>query len=785
MPRRFTTRTAKHLLVSALRVLGSVLLVSLPVSGPALSQNDPLDVPLVPVEFRPGDTIRTVVDMHLNDPNLWPTVLALNNIASPVDLRPGMRLLLPVGQVRAADAALRTSLTAIQSANAEGAGIFAPVEIGQAIENRDLAVGQRSAGAWRQVVSLADLATEFAGAALELSIAQRDRAAEAIVSDVQGKVEGRAPTEPAWSGRQLDDILVEFERVRTLSASTTQITFRDLSRLRLNPNSNATIQRMRSDPLTGGEVTKVTLANGDFYALLNQLTEKTTFEIDVPGLRTRTNSADFWIKNDDSGARFVNYDSTDLEIAQGTDRIVVGKNEGVVIADGKAARAPVLSGPVLRASLQGETLYTEAVSLRWEPFPDAKAYWLEVASDPAFNVMKLSQWGVSEPGYAAELPPDRYFWRVAALDQLGLPGAWSTPRGFSIREDNVPPYLALLAPSQQAVLSKPDVLVLGATEANTRLLLNGEPLEASSDGTFEKRLSLEPGKAVLSVTAVDPAGNRTTREVTVFYRPTVAVTIALDADLPRIGGALATRAKDVSVSATTNASPGAEVLILGGQDQEVLRTRVLEGGALSFSVPASDPALDYRVEVLSPDGAAEGQLTFAALRDRTPPEIILDAPVPLAVGEDILRLEGHVGDAVSLLVNGDEIPLNAERFAYDVQLVAGRNKIELLAVDAVGNVAVKQLNTVFDTDPPEVLGVEVTRPDGASGAIAIEVQARDESGLRQAAPFVIEVGGREVSGYLRCETLAEMCRGILPPEPGDLLLVEVMIEDYVGNAAFR
>ena len=81
--------------------------------------------------------------------------------------------------------------------------------------------------------------------------------------------------------------------------------------------------------------------------------------------------------------------------------------------------------------------------------------------------------------------------------------------------------------------------------------------------------------------------------------------------------------------------------------------------------------------------------------------------------------------------------------------------------------------------------MEVTRPDGASGAIAIEVQARDESGLRQAAPFVIEVGGREVSGYLRCETLAEMCRGILPPEPGDLLLVEVMIEDYVGNAAFR
>ena len=121
------------------------------------------------------------------------------------------------------------------------------------------------------MIDLSDIASLLAQEALEIAIAQRDRSAEAVVSDVQGEVQGRAPAEPSWSGRNLDDILVEFERVRTLSSSTTQITFRDLSRLRLNANSNATIQRMRSDPLTGDEVTKVSLVNGDFYALLNQL----------------------------------------------------------------------------------------------------------------------------------------------------------------------------------------------------------------------------------------------------------------------------------------------------------------------------------------------------------------------------------------------------------------------------------------------------------------------------------------------------------------------------------
>ena len=71
----------------------------------------------------------------------------------------------------------------------------------QAIENRDTAVEQRDLGAWAEVVSYAGLATEFADKALAISVAQRDRAAEAVVSDAQGDVEGRAPDQPRWSPR--------------------------------------------------------------------------------------------------------------------------------------------------------------------------------------------------------------------------------------------------------------------------------------------------------------------------------------------------------------------------------------------------------------------------------------------------------------------------------------------------------------------------------------------------------------------------------------------------------
>lgn len=56
---------------------------------------------------------------------------------------------MPPKQVEAADAALSQSLEAIEAAIAEGAQIFAPGEIGLAIENRDAAVAKRGEGEWR------------------------------------------------------------------------------------------------------------------------------------------------------------------------------------------------------------------------------------------------------------------------------------------------------------------------------------------------------------------------------------------------------------------------------------------------------------------------------------------------------------------------------------------------------------------------------------------------------------------------------------------------------------
>ncbi len=765
-------------------ILAALLALGAGFGQGALAQIGDLDAPLEEVVFSQEDTIRGIVAKYLNDPDLWPTVLRLNGIASPSELVPGTSLKMPVQQVAAADAALTQSLDAIQAANSEGAQIFAPGEIGSALESRDAAMNSRGAGEWREVVSFSDLAVSFANEALQISIKQRDRSAEAVVSDVQGDVEGRAPVEPSWTDRDLDDVLVEFERVRTLSDSTTQITFRDLSRLRLNANSNATIQRMRSDPLTGGEVTKVSLAEGDFYALLNQLSDDSTFEIDVPGIETTTNSADFWIKNDKSGARFVNYDASDLEIRRGDEAITVGENEGVVISGGQTARSEVLTAPLPVAPAVGAVIYTPATTLQWEAFDGAVAYWIEVASDPGFNQMQVSEWGVRATELARELAPSEYHWRVAALDQLGLPGEWSTQRDFIVRKDGTPPFLTLLSPASGTIFTQPDIEILGASEPDATLTLNGTPLVTGSDGSFLAGVGLMPGENTLTVQAVDPAGNVSTRTQTVVFRPATEVTITLSDQIPQVGGALATRLAELSVTAKTTAGPGAPVLIKAADGTVVVQLLAGAAGDISFSVPVDEAERAYTIEVLSPTGAIEGSTGFRALRDQTPPQIRLDVPPPRATGEPFVELAGVADDAVALELNGTVVPVIEGRFNLTLELEQGINNFDLQASDVVGNVSVTSLQTVLDIEPPEILSVEVFRDGGEDSPIQIEAQASDPSGLVQAAPFLIDVDGVEYDGFLRCDSASGVCRGTLPPVPGDLELIELIIEDYAGNTAF-
>jgi hypothetical protein len=162
----------------------------------ALAQQDE-----VSVRVEEGQSLRDIARQHLGDPDLWTEILRANGLSSITDLQPGIELRIPVTEIAEANRALQGSLDAIQEATQEGARLFAPDQIGQAIELRDQALAQRTAGAWQESARLAADATIAAAEALESALAERDALAEALLSDRQGWVEGRRPEDLLWSDR--------------------------------------------------------------------------------------------------------------------------------------------------------------------------------------------------------------------------------------------------------------------------------------------------------------------------------------------------------------------------------------------------------------------------------------------------------------------------------------------------------------------------------------------------------------------------------------------------------
>src|SRR5690606_34241215 len=307
--------------------------------------------------------------------------------------------------------------------------------ITKAVALHDEALTRRVKSDWSGTRTLATQSFGEATVALEKSQAARDKAAEALVTDRHGNVEGQRPQDLGWRGLELQTTLIEEEKVRTLSDSTAQITFRDASRLRLNANSNAVIQRLRYDPLKRSEVAKVSLVEGDFYALLSSPSTRASFNVEVPRVNASIDSGNFWVRNDEAGAKFTNYDDGAVEVTAAGESVTLGKNEGTIVQSGLAPRdkLAVLPAPSLAAPPNETTAFNRGPRLAWNPVPNAVAYWIEIGGDQGFSRMVTSRFGINEPQFeSGSLPPGEYFWRVAALDSLGLPGARSAVWRFTV-----------------------------------------------------------------------------------------------------------------------------------------------------------------------------------------------------------------------------------------------------------------------------------------------------------------------------------------------------------------
>ena len=214
-----------------------------------------------------------------------------------------------------------------------------------------------------------------------------------------------------------------------------------------------------------------------------------------------------------------------------------------------------------------------------------QGYWVEVAFDPRFDRMAQSLPNLPDNSTGdLALAPGTYFWRVAAIDGLGLPGPMSTARKFEIIDDDTPPYLQIRTPEPGAVLREAAVTVSGETEAGAVVFVNGEVADVDKNGRFFFSLTGAEGGNDVTLLARDSAGNETTRQLQFTYTRDEQRDVVYDAQIPRDAtGRFLSASNELSLSGVVTAA--AKVSIVDGQGALRSETYADEAGHFALNIP--------------------------------------------------------------------------------------------------------------------------------------------------------------------------------------------------------
>ena len=83
---------------------------------------------------------------------------------------------------------------------------------------------------------------------------------------------------------------------------------------------------------------------------------------------------------------------------------------------------------------------------------------------------------------------------------------------FQYRYAFINPPITLSSPTEMSVLSSSTILVLGKTDPNSTITVNDEQASVNQDGDFRKEITGFPGKATITIKAVNRFGRETTLE---------------------------------------------------------------------------------------------------------------------------------------------------------------------------------------------------------------------------------------------------------------------------------
>jgi hypothetical protein len=730
---------------------------------------------VITVTLTGDETLRSLAVKYFGEPNDWEVILFYNGFQSTSEVNIGTQLKIPISLYRKFNKTLDSVQELIIQANNEGAGILAKEQLDSGIKAQKEAIELKKKGKLDQAFTKAQEAQHFIQDAIKQTKEKRIKSISAILSERKGKVQSRKQDQSVWFDANQNQELIEKEHVRTLTGSSGEISFLDGSRLNLSQNSLAVIEAMKQDLIKNTSKSSVVVLQGDVLAYLTSQNKKNDVNVSVPGVQTDIRSRNFRTSMDENNvAKFANYDG-EIEVQAAGSSVTLKKNEGTSIAPGekpKEARK-LLDPPTVITPEPKTKIFSNILDIKWNKITNAKGYRIQISTKRAFSEMLLDEATDERTTYQWQSKATGVFYlRIASIDKENFTGPFTSPIEFYLDKDVTPPYLLIESPAENESVYKEKIALSGVVEISANLMVNGDTISTGADGKFNQEFKLKPGKNLLNIQAVDPAGNKSEIVRTVYYNADDRL-IYLDSK-----PVVSINTTEFAVSGSTK--PGTEIQI-NGQSVQLVDYK------FNHIVTLQQGENQVIINAKSQKGQTQSS-TLTITLDQQPPDVSLE-DIPSFTKEASVEIAGKTDEPCRISINKEVIPTEQNQFKFTEKLQEGENVIELIAEDLAGNQNLTEIEIVRDTQKPKVLSVSLV-PEQVKGGelVQVKIQARDDgAGLSRNGKFSIGLaaGGQNFSGMLSLGSGGTYLGTLIVPPgiQGKLTVRELVIQDYLGNQA--
>jgi len=683
--------------------------------------------------------VRKLAQDYFGDPDLWTYILKYNNIKDLSSVQSPVQIIIPQKKVKELLELFDNASKSIQDAVKAGAKILAPDLLEKSSGDYYDALKAKNIldfdSSHDYLIEAVDLARKAYSRTMEI----REKTMDAVISYKKGTVQKMFPSVLNWENAELYDNLKENDWARTLSLSLANITFNDLSQIKLYENSEAEIQRSRVDVIGNNTDTKIKLEKGNAYAMLLNSPKK-KFDLDIPGVRTKINSKYFWIEKNNANAKLANYNG-EITLGVKDSSVIVKKNQGSVIPNGGYPSKPrkLIPPPELIYPEDFSAVTGNNVKFNWQNAPGVPDYSLEISTTGTFKIVDKSY--NKNTGSSLEisgLKPGVYYWHVCSVDSLGLPGPFSEIRSVIILTDTAKPFLSIDYPADNFISRSIGLKITGKTNSDCKVLVNNNNVVTSNDGRFGSDLVLNEGENKIKIEAINPLGNVTTIYRNVFVESDSEIKISDSVFGDLTGSSTYFTSKNI-LDLSLSTRPLSCVRVESLNSQKSYTTYSNSQGNCGFSIPFHNLSEKFLIDVTTPAGF-EKSVQFDVTTKNEKVEIILDPSVPSLVNHKKITINGKVLGADELFINGIKIPLNENNEFHSVQDLTGFNNIFAIeAVNKDGDTKSLEKKIICDDRPPVLISSEIKAL--SDNLYQINVKADDETSLSKSAKAEISFNG--------------------------------------------